>query len=89
MMTSAPSKESLNAYEAALGAACARLDDARNGIDEALEEIEKAKDEARSLYGTPEATSIFSDAISGAKRAAKAIADAIDALPALDEGTVE
>jgi selenocysteine lyase/cysteine desulfurase len=88
MTANSPPKESLEAYEGALGRAYAAFDEAKTTADLALDAVEEARDEARSLYGTPEATSIFSDAISDAKRAAKAFADAINALPALDENDV-
>jgi hypothetical protein len=89
MTPTSPSKEDLAAYRAALGAAYAALDEAKTDIDLALDDVQAARDEARSLYGTPEATSVFSNAIADIHLAARAIADAIDGLPALDEGDVE
>jgi hypothetical protein len=84
----APAPEDLAAYEAALAAAYAALDEAKTDVDLALDAVEAARDEARRMYGTPEATSIFSGAISNIHLAARALADAIDALPALDENDV-
>jgi hypothetical protein len=84
-MTTSPSKEDLDAYRERLGAAYAALDAAGASVDLARDDVEEARDAASTAFGTPEATSIFSDAISDCTLAARAIADAVDALPPLDE----
>jgi hypothetical protein len=83
-----PAPEDLAAYEAALASAYAALDEAKTDVDFALEDVEGARDEARRVFGTPEATSAFSNAIADIHLAGRALADAIDALPALDENDV-
>lgn len=88
-MTTSPSKEDPAAYEAAVGAAHTLLDEVRNGIDEARDEIEKAKDEARRIFDPSTAASIFNGALADVDLAARTIADAVDGLPALDEGHSE
>ena len=88
-MTASFSKEDLDAYREALGAAYATLDEASTHTDLARDDIERARDEARSAYGTAEATSVFNNALASIKLAARAITDAIVELPPLDEGDGE
>ena len=88
-MKAPPAKETLAVYEAALGAAYTLLDEMRNGIDDARDEIERAKDAARELYDPSSAASIFNGVLAGVDLAARAIVDAIDDLPAIDEGSGE
>ena len=84
-----PSKEDLAAYEAALADAHAAIDTAKTAADFALDDVQAARDEARKTYDTSTATRIFSDVIRDINLAARALRDAIDGLPALDEGDGE
>ena len=84
-----PAPEDLAAYEAALRAAYEKLDEAKTDVDLALDDVQSARDEARGMYGTPEASSIFGKAIADIHLAGRVIADAIDALPPLDEGMAD
>jgi hypothetical protein len=88
-MTTSPSKENLAAYEAALASAYTALDAAGASVDLARDDVETTRDEAHAIYGAPEVSNIFSDALSNLNLAARAIADAIEALPALDEDDAE
>jgi hypothetical protein len=88
-MAASPSKEDVAAYQAALGAAYAAIDAAKTDVDFALDDVETARDEARSIYGTSDATSAFNGAIADLHLAARAIADARNNLPSLDENDVD
>jgi hypothetical protein len=85
----APSKESLEDYEAALGRAYASIDTAESSVEDAREGVEAAKDEARSLYDPDTAAGIFNGVLSDLNRAVGSIVDARNGLPALDEGDVD
>lgn len=87
-MAASPSKEDLAAFHEALAASYTALDELKTDVKSALDDVQAARDEARSLFGTPEATSVFGNALSNIHLAGRAIADAIDALPALDEDDV-
>jgi hypothetical protein len=88
-MTASVSKEDLEAVNTKLAVAYAALDEAKSGVDLAIDDVQAARDEARRVFGTPEATSSFSNPLANAHLAARALADAIAELPALDEGDVE
>jgi hypothetical protein len=75
-----------DAYEAALKTAYASLEAAKNVVDFTRDDLEAARDEARRIYGTPEATSSFGNALSDLHLASGVITHAIDDLPPLDEG---
>ena len=84
-----PGLEDLAAYREALGRAYAALDEAKTDVDFALDDVQATRDEARRVFGTPEATSGFSNVLSDLHLVARAIADAMDALPPLDEGAAD
>jgi hypothetical protein len=86
MAVTAPRPTKADAYEAALKTAYASLEAAKNAVDFALDDLETARDEARRIYGTPEATSSFGNALSDLHLASRVITHAIDDLPPLDEG---
>jgi hypothetical protein len=85
MTTSLP-KEDLTAYRERLAAAYAAVEAVKTGIDFARDAVEEARDEARSLFGTPEATSAFNNPLADLSLASRATDDALNGLPAIDEG---
>jgi hypothetical protein len=88
-MTTSPSKEDLDAYREALGAAYATIDEAKTHVETARERIEEAKDEARRLFDPSTAAGIFNGVLSDADLADRAIVDMIDGMPALEEEDTE
>ena len=80
-----PSAENLEAFNERLAAAYATLDDAKICVEAGLDAVEETRDEARRICGTPEATSAFGNVLSDIHLATRALNDAIDALPPLNE----
>jgi hypothetical protein len=80
------SKEDLVAYNETLAAAYKAIEAAKNAVDVAIDDLEAARDAARRVHGTPEATSSFSNALGDLHLASRVIARAIDDLPPLDDG---
>jgi hypothetical protein len=85
-MLTSPSAEDLEAFNERLAAAYATLDEAKTCVEAGLDAVEETRDEARRIFGTPEATSAFGNVLSDIHLAARTIASAIAGLPALDEG---
>ena len=80
------SKEDLAAFNEALADTYAAFDTVRNKLDEARDNVERLKTVARRVYDPSTAASIFNGVLSDADLANRATADAINGLPAIDEG---
>ena len=88
-MLTLPSAEDLGAFNERLAAAYATLDEAKTCVEAGLDAVEDTRDEARRIFGTPEATSAFGNVLSDIHLPARTIASAIAGLPAIDENDVE
>ena len=88
-MADHPTKEELTAYNECLAFALRSIDEAKTHVEYAHDSVEAARDAARTAFGTAGATSAFGNTLSDLALATRAIADARDGLPALDEGDGE
>jgi hypothetical protein len=83
--TTSPTPEALAAYEDRLKEAHASTEQAKTALDFAIDDVQAARDEARALFGTPEATSSFNETLGDLQLAARVAANALRKLPAIDE----
>lgn len=85
-MAASISKEDLDAYTEALAAAYRTLEAVGTRIGNAHDDVERAADEARRNHDPATATRLFQAVLADIGLADRAIGDAQDGLPPIDEG---
>jgi hypothetical protein len=84
-MTASPSKENSAAYHAALAVAIATVEGAKALAEDAVDDVQIARDETLRSFGTSVATTNFNNPIADIRLAIGALANALADLPALPE----